>query len=132
MIDISNEVFSAVANEVKAKHADTTVMGENVSQPASFPCVAMDETLNIPAELDFGGSEKYSAITYRVQVFSNSEAGKRATAREIFKTVCGVMARLGLVRKTYTPTPDVYNADIYQITGTFEGVVRQDGMIFKR
>ena len=132
MIDISNEVFSAVSNEVRARHEGIAVVGENISQPAKLPCVAMDETLNIVAEPDFGTSEKFSDVTYRVQVFAASETGKRAQAREIFATVCDVMSGLNLVRKTYTTTPELYNASIYQITGTFEGRVRSDGMIFKR
>lgn len=131
MIDVSNEIFNEIATKVQAKHPDVTVVPENVSAPASIPCVAMDETYNVPSQLDTASSERYAAVTYRVQVFCAGD-GKRAKAREIFKTVAEVCHELNLIRKTYTTTPDVYNSSVYQISATFEADVRHDGMIFRR
>ena len=131
MIDVSNEIFNAVATEVRAKHSPIAVIGENVSTPASFPCVAMDETFNVPSQLDTASSEQYAAVTYRVQVICSGD-DKRAKAREIFKTVAQVCHGLNLMRKTYTTTPDIYNSSVYQISATFEADVRHDGMIFRR
>lgn len=131
MVDIANEVFTAVANAVREQHSPVAVIGENVNTPASFPCVAMDESYNVSAHDDSSGEEKYSAVTYRVQVFATGD-GKRAKARAIFQTVSETLRALNLIRKTYTTLPDVYNSSVYQITATFEGHVRQDGMIFRR
>ena len=131
MIDVSNEVFNTVATEVRAKHSPIAVLGENVSMPASFPCLAMDETYNVDSQNDSSGVAKYAAVTYRVQVFCTGD-DKRAKAREIFGTVADTMRAYNLIRKTYTTTPDVYNSSAYQITATFEAVVRHDGMIFRR
>ena len=131
MIDVSNEIFNAVATAVRAKHSPVAVIGENISTPASFPCVAMDETYNVPSQLDTASSERYAAVTYRVQVFCSGD-DKRAKAREIFNTVAETCHGLNLMRKTYTTTPDVYNSSVYQISATFEADVRHDGMIFRR
>lgn len=131
MIDISNEVFSVVAAEVRGKHSPVTVIPENTSLPASFPCVAMDETYNVDSQNDSSGEAKFAAVTYRVQVFCSGD-GKRAKAREIFGTVADTMRGLNLMRKTYTTTPDVYNSSVYQISATFEANVRHDGFIFRR
>lgn len=132
MIDYSNEVFTAIGNAVRAKHGnDIAITGENVSKPASFPCVAMDETYNVPSQLSSSNAEEYAAVTYRVQVFASGE-GKRANAREIFATVADTCCGLNLIRKTYTTTPDMYNSNIYQISATFEADIRRDGMIFRR
>lgn len=131
MIDVANEVFTAVASAIREQHPTAAVVGENVKMPASFPCVAMDETYNVSAHADSSNEDKFSAVTYRVQVFSTGE-GKRGQARTIFKTVSDAFRGLNLIRKTYTTTPDVYNSSVYQITATFEGHVRQDGMIFRR
>lgn len=131
MIDVSNEIFNTVATAVRAKHSTIAVIGENVSTPASFPCVAMDETYNVPSQLDTSNTEKYAAVTYRVQVFCTGDA-KRANAREIFATVAETCHGLNLMRKSYTTTPDVYNSSVYQISATFEADVRHDGMIFRR
>lgn len=131
MIDVANEVFTAVASAVREQYPDASVIGENVKMPASFPCVAMDETYNVSAHADSSNEDKFSAVTYRVQVFSTGE-GKRVQARTIFKTVSDAFRKLNLICKTYTTTPDVYNSSVYQITATFEGHIRQDGMIFRR
>ena len=131
MIDVSNEVFAAVAAEVRAKHSPVAVIPENTSVPASFPTVAMDETYNVPSHQDSSQTEKYASATYRVQGFCSGD-GKRAKAREIFKTVADVMHGLNLMRKTYTTTPDIYNSSVYQISATFEADVRHDGFIFRR
>lgn len=131
MIDVSNEIFNAVAAEVRAKHSPIAVIPENTNLPAEFPCVAMDETYNVPSHNDSSQTEKYAAVTYRIQVFCTGD-GKRANARKIFKTVAEVCHRLNLIRKTYTTTPDVYNSSVYQITATFEANARHDGFIFRR
>ena len=132
MIDFSNPIFNRIAEKVRAVHGDgVKVIGEYIDIPTDFPCVAIDEIYNVPTELD-SGEQKYAAVTYRVQVFSNKRGGKRAQAREIYSTVADEMYAMNLMGKTYTTTPDVYNANIYQIRGTFEGAIRKDGMIFRR
>ena len=131
MIDVSNEIFNAVATAVRAKHSPIAVIPENTSVPASFPTVAMDETYNVPSHQDSSQTEKYASVTYRVQVFCAGD-GKRAKAREIFATVADAMHGLNLMRKTYTTTPDIYNSSVYQISATFEADVRHDGFVFRR
>lgn len=132
MIDFSNEIFTAIGNAVRAKHGNgVAIIGENTNQPASFPCVAMDETYNVPSQLSTSPTEEHAAVTYRIQVFSSGE-GKRTQAREIFATVADTCYGLNLMRKTYAPTPDLYNSNIYQISATFEADIRSDGMIFRR
>ena len=132
MIDFSNEIFTALATPLRAKFEGVTIVGESVSQPAAFPCVTVDETNNITAHRDSAERERYSDVTYRVQVFSNAATGKRAEARAIFKEVCDIMYGLNLMRKTYSTTPDIYNAAVYKISATFEGTIREDGTIFRR
>lgn len=131
MNDFSHEIFTAIATLVREEHGSIAVIGENVSHPAQFPCVAIDEIYNIPSHLDSSSAEMYSAVTYRVQVFCSGES-KRAQARAIFKTVSDVCWCMNLIRKTYTTTPDVYNSSVYCITATFEADIRKDGMIFRR
>ena len=131
MIDVSNEIFTALASAIRNAHSPIQVIGESISVPAVFPCVAIDEIYNVPSQLDTSSQESYNAVTYRVQVFASGD-NKRAMAREIFKTVADACWGMNLIRKTYTTTPDVYNSSIYQISATFEADVRHDGMIFRR
>jgi len=131
MIDYSNEIFNEVAVRLRSLFSGIRVVGEYVQTPSSFPTVAMDETQNIPAYLDTAAENKYAQVQYRVQVFSNLEGGKRAQAREIYAAVDAAMQAMGLVCKTYTTTPAVYNAEIYSITATYEGVIDRAGVIYR-
>ena len=130
MIDYSNEIFNAVAADLRSTYPRIKVVGEYVSSPTLFPTVTIDEIQNIPAHLDSAEQPKYASVIYRVQVFCNG-TGKRAKAREIYGTVAGRLHSLGLVGVTYTTTPAMYNSEVYCITGTFRGVIDRDGVIYR-
>ena len=130
MIDYSNEIFNAVATDLRAAFKGIKVVGEYVASPTAFPTVTIDEIQNIPAHRDSAALPKYAEIQYRVQVFCNG-TGKRAKAREIYGTVAETLSLLGLVGVTYTTTPAVYNSEVYCITGTFRGVIDREGMIYR-
>lgn len=131
MIDYSNEIFDAVAKYLRSAYKGIRVVGEYVETPTAFPCVTLDETANVPTHLDTASVNKYARVTYRVQVFCNSEKGKRAQARKIYGSVDEKMQELGLNCKTYTTTPAIYNSEIYCITATYEGVIDRKGVIYR-
>ena len=130
MIDYSNEIFNAVATDLRSTYEGIKVVGEYVSSPSLFPTVTIDEIQNIPAHLDSAEQPKYASVVYRVQVFCNG-IGKRAKAREIYGVVAERLSSLGLVGVTYTTTPAIYNSEVYCITGTFRGVIDRDGVIYR-
>lgn len=130
MIDYSNEIFNAVAVHLRSLYPDIQVRGEYVDTPARFPTVTIDEISNIPDHLDTAVMNKYARVIYRVQVFCNGE-GKRSKAREIYGNVDEVLARSNLIAKTYTTTPAIYNSEIYCITATHEGVIGEDGVVYR-
>lgn len=130
MIDFSNEIFNAVAVDLRSTYAGIKVMGEYVASPAEFPTVTIDEIQNTPTHLDSAELPKYAEVQYRVQVFCNG-SGKRAKAREIYGVVAKRLSLMGLVGVTYTTTPAIYNSEIYCITGTFRGVMSRDGVIYR-
>lgn len=131
MIDFSNEVFNAVATDLRAAFEEIKVIGEYVTSPTAFPTVTIDETGNVPVHLDSGVQNKYAEVTYRVQVFSNSKYGKRAQARGIYGAVDAKMQELGLFCVTYTTTPAIYNSEVYCITATYRGVIDRNGVIYR-
>lgn len=131
MIDYSNEIFNAVAVDLRSVFKGIFVKGEYVNIPAKFPCVTIDEIRNIPDHLDSARENKYARVTYRVQVFSNAESGKRSEARKIYNRVDRKMMELGLYCKTYSTIPEVYNSEIYSITATYEAVIDQNGVIYR-
>lgn len=130
MIDYSNEIFNAVATDLRSAYEGIKVVGEYVASPTAFPTVTVDETENIPMHLDSAELPKYASVVYRVQVFCNG-TGKRAKAREIYGTVAKRLSLMGLVAVTYTTTPAIYNSEVYCITGTFRGVIDRGGVIYR-
>lgn len=130
MIDYSNELFNAVAADLRSTYQEIKVVGEYVSSPTLFPTVTIDEIQNIPTHLDSATQPKYASVVYRVQVFCNG-TGKRAKAREIYGAVASQLSSMGLVGVTYTTTPAIYNSEVYCITGTFRGVFDRDGVIYR-
>ena len=134
MIDYLNEIFTLVATRLREEHAPITVTGEYTRQPSKFPTVTLDEIENLTVDRleDSEGAEKYSALTYRLQVFSNKQSGKKAEARSIFNTANSVLYNLGFRRVTYTTTPEIYESTIYSITATYEAIASVDGTIYKR
>lgn len=131
MLDYSNEIFNAVAKDLRSLYTGIQVKGEYVGTPAKFPCVTIDEVSNIPTHLDSAAENKYADVVYRVQVFSNLESGKRAQAREIYAAVDRILMGLGLFAKSYTTTPAIYNSEIYSITATFGGIIGTNGAVYR-
>lgn len=134
MIDYSSQIFTAVANGVRSAHPKTKVIGEYVRRPSEFPTVTLDETSNVVIGRleDSSQTEKFAGVTYRLQVFSNKQNGKRAEARTIFTTADAAMRNMGFRRVTYTTTPEIYDSSIYSITATYEGVVSTEGFVYAR
>ena len=134
MIDVNNEVFTNVATSVRNGHVGTTVTGEYTRTPSKFPAVTLDETQNVMLDRleDSSNEELFAGVTYRLQVFSNKQIGKKAEARAIFATADAEMRRMGFRRVTYTTTPEIYDSTIYSITATYEAVISTAGYVYKR
>jgi hypothetical protein len=134
MIDYLNEIFTAVAIPLREAHKGITVTGEYTRMPSSFPAATLDEIENVTVESleDSSVAENFSGLSYRLQVFSNKQSGKKAEARAIFATADRVMRTLGFRRITYTTTPEIYESTIYSITATYEAIVGAGGVIYKR
>lgn len=134
MIDYLNEIFTAVAAPLREAHKGITVTGEYARMPSKFPAATLDEIENVTVDalVDSSSIETFSGLTYRLQVFSNKQSGKKAEARAIFATADSVMRRLGFRRVTYTTTPEIYESTIYSITATYEAIIGVEGIMYKR
>ena len=134
MNDFLNEIFTHVATRLREEHPGITVTGEYTRQPSKFPTATLDEIENVTVDSleDSSAAERFSGLTYRLQVFSNKQSGKKAEARAIFATANGVLRSLGFRRVTYSTTPEIYESTIYSITATYEAIADMDGTIYKR
>lgn len=134
MLDFENEIFTAVATDLRAKHKGVVVKGEYVRSPAEFPTVALSEGENVMVDnlMDSSGEEKYSGLGYRLQVFSNKVGGKKAEAKAIFATADEILRGMGFRRKSYTTTPEFYNSTIFSILATYEAIIDANGVMYRR
>ena len=134
MIDHANTVFTTVAKAVRDNHAGATVIGEYTRKPSKFPTVTLDEISNVMVDTleDSSNEEKFAGVTYRLQVFSNKQNGKKAEARDIFATADAEMRHMGFRRVTYSTTPEIYKSTVYEITATYEAIVSWDGFVYYR
>ena len=134
MLAFANEIFTRVATAVRDNHVGTTVIGEYTRKPSEFPTVTLDETQNVMVDRleDSSNEEKFAGVTYRLQVFSNKQNGKKTEAREIFATADAEMRRMGFRRVSYTTTPEIYKSTVYEITATYEAIVSRDGFVYVR
>lgn len=134
MIDYANTVFTTVATAVRDNHAGVTVVGEYTRKPSKFPTVTLDEISNVMVDHleDSSNEEKFAGVTYRLQVFSNKQNGKKAEAREIFATADAEMRRMGFRRVSYTTTPEIYKSTVYEINATYEAIVSWEGYVYAR
>lgn len=130
MIDVSCEVFDYVSKNLRLVFPGITVIGESVDTPSRFPCVTIDEVRNVPSHLDSAKTVKYANVTYRVQVFASDE-GKRAKARKIYAEVDRLLMDIGLVCKSYVPTPEVYHAQVYEIRASYKAIVDRNGVVYR-
>lgn len=131
MIDFSNEIFNAVATDLRSAFDGIKVIGEYVATPSEFPTTTIDEIQNYPVHLDSAVQNKYASVLYRVQVFSNKKNGKRTEARKIYKRLDEKMQSMGLYAISYSTTPAIYNSEIYCITATYSAVIDRNGMVYR-
>lgn len=134
MNDFVNEIFTAVAAPVREAFPEIAFSGEYTRKPAKFPAATLDEIENVTVDTleDSSDGEKYSGLKYRLQVFSNKKSGRKAEARAIFAVADIAIRRLGFRRVSYSTTPEIYESTIYSITATYEAVIDEDGVIYKR
>lgn len=134
MNDFENEIFTNVATDLRSEHPGIVVKGEYVRSPAEFPMAAISEFENVMVDelMDSSQEENYSGLGYRLQVFSNKASGRKAEAKAIFATADKKMRSMGFRRRTYAPTPEIYDSTIYSILATYEAIVDVNGVVYKR
>ena len=134
MIDIENEVFTAIANAVRNKYPDAYVVGEYVKSSSKFPCVSVMEIDNSAYDntQTSGSLENHANVTYEVNIYSNKTSGKKSECKAIASLIDDEFATLGLSRTMLQPIPDADDATIYRITGRYMGVVSKDKVIYRR
>ena len=128
MIDIESELFSIIAEQVRAVYPNIYMTGEYVRAPAKFPCISIEEKNNAiwRNSRTRDEVENAAAVMYEVNVYSNLKTGKKRQAKEIMSVVDKVLTDMKFTRTMLSPLPNAADATIYRITGRYQGIVIKD------
>ena len=134
MIDIENDIFSAVAEVVRSAYPNVFITGEYVKSPPSFPCVSLVEIKNAVYRNSSTTSveENHVALTYEVNVYSNKTKEKKAECKKIVKIIDEKLANMNFTRMMLQPVPNMEDATVYRMVGRYRAVAGKDKTIYRR
>lgn len=134
MIDVENEIFSAVSEVVRAAYPKVFMTGEYVKSPSSFPCVSLVEISNAVYRNSSTTTveENHAAVTYEVNVYSNKSKGKKAECREIVNVIDRKLAEIGFTRMMLEPVLNMEDATIYRMVARYRAIVSKEKIIYRR
>lgn len=134
MIDVENEIFSKVAESVRAAYPSAFVSGEYVRTPSKFPFVSIIEMSNTAYDRTQSseGLENHASLMYEVNVYSNKKSGKKSECKAIATLIDNELAALGFSRTMLQPIPNMDDATIYRMTGRYTAVISKDKKLYRR
>ena len=134
MIDVESEIFSKVAESVRAAYPSAFVSGEYVRTPPKFPFVSLIEMSNTAYDKtqSSAGLENHASVMYEVNVYSNKKSGKKSECKAIATLIDNEMATLGFSRTMLQPIPNMDDATIYRMTGRYTAVISKDKKLYRR
>ena len=134
MIDVENEIFSKVAESVRAAYPSAFVSGEYVRTPPKFPFVSLIEMSNTAYDRtqSSAGLENHASVMYEVNIYSNRTSGKKSECKAIAALIDNEMATLGFSRTMLQPIPNMDDATIYRMTGRYTAVISKDKKLYRR
>lgn len=134
MIDCESEIFSKIAEAVRAAYPSAFVSGEYVRTPSKFPFVSIIEMSNIAYDKtqSSGSLENHASLMYEVNVYSNKSSGKKSECRAIATLIDDELAALGFSRTMLQPIPNMDDATIYRMTGRYTAVISKDKKLYRR
>lgn len=136
MIDIENEVFTKVLDFVHEQEGFEQVEGDTVYTPTppSLPFIELSEVSNSVnyETIDSGSLENSVIVSYEVNIYSNKTSGKKAEAKKLVGYVDEEMRRLGFVRQSKLPIPNLADATIYRVLLRYTAEVDKNKVIYTR
>ena len=132
MIDLENDIFSAVAAVLRAAFPNIYVAGEYVPAPPRFPAVSIVEADNrVVTRMRTRNIENAASVMYEVNIYSNKASGKKSEAKAIAATLDEKFAEIGFTRTMKEQVPNLNDATIYRIVCRYEAIVDKDLWIYQ-
>lgn len=131
MIDIENEIFTILADELRENFKPISIVGEYKKTPAKFPHVSIIEFDNGTYKRGMDCKERHSRIVYEINIYSNLQFGKKEECKKILKVIDDKMLELGFTRTFRRHIPNVEDATIHRILVRYYGIVDERKYIFR-
>lgn len=133
MVDIESQVYTRVANAIKARYPKCKCQSMTVLAPTQFPFVCLEEADNYAYRAtNDSGDEKFSQVMYECNIFSNSPTKSKSECKAIQAIVDTEMAAMGFLRITRQPMPMTGEPVTYRLVSRYRGVVGNDETIYRR
>lgn len=121
MIDVESQIYTPIAEALRAAFRGISVSGDYTLAPSSFPHVSIVEQDNYLslAHVDSGDTENVATLMYQVDVYSNKGIGRKTEARSIMKVIDDLMYKKNFTRLSLNPVPNMEDTTIYRLTGRY-------------
>lgn len=134
MIDIENELYTEIANALRAEFPGIYVTQDYVNAPSRFPAAyisEMDNSVN-RAGMDSGDVENFSDVMFQADIYSNKNRGGKAECKAIAAIIDAHFAARNFRRTYLNPTPNMDDGTIYRMTGRWVATVGKDKTVYRR
>lgn len=134
MIDIENEIYTAVRNAVLTDFPNASVSGAYEPSPSAFPHLTVECTNNSIYERLESSMEMENAVSLQFDLngYSNKQNGKKAECKALMDSADTVMKAYGFRRLSLRIVPNLADSTIYRMTATYTAVVSKDKIIYRR
>lgn len=133
MIDIHNEIFTKLKNELKSQFENICVQSPYQTTDVALPCVTfaeLDNTINIETVDSLG--EYHSIISFEINIYTFGET-KQSDSRKIRQVVDNVMNGFyGMNRNVSQTIENLEDTSIYRYVMRYTCLVEKNGKIYRR
>ena len=111
MIDVENLVFDTVFNAVHAVFPDVDVEKGFNEEMATFPCVVIRETNNVPVQRTITDecAENHTQVTYQADAYSDKAGTARSECKALLKVVDDAMTNVSSMKFRRTHMSEALN-----------------------
>lgn len=126
MIDIENLVINTMIEGIHTVYPDISVSRGFIEETATFPCIVIRETNNIPVtKMDTDDcSENFTRVTYQVDVYSDKVGTARSECRDLLKLVDNIMTGMKF-RRIHANEPLNISRTIFRQYARYVAIVQK-------
>lgn len=131
MINPENEIYTLIAERLRAEFPDIAISGDSDSVAPSFPFVSieMSDNTTLFKVMDSGNYE-VSIVYFDINIYSNLKIGRKTQARKIATVIDSILTPKNFRRMEMRPVKNKDNPNIYRIFANYR--VATDGKYFYR